>query len=128
MVSATEQGRFITYAVLAGFFGAMSGVVGKLSVTPALEIFFVLRVAFFASNAFCTGQMWRFYLKALSLGPTALAQTLNTGTNFPVSALSGIIIFGETITPLWCLGAALAAAGLVLVVVSTKQPEEHKEV
>jgi uncharacterized membrane protein len=118
--SENQQRQFVTYAVLAGFFGAMSGVVGKLSVTAQMEVFVLFRVLFFASNIYATGQMWRFYLKALSLGPTAMAQTMNTATNFAVSALSGVLIFGEQISLLWCVGAAMCAAGLVLTVSSQK--------
>ena len=124
MAPSTSQEKFVLYAVLAGLFGALSAVAGKLSVSGDIDtnvIKTVLRVGGIAANAFCTAQMWRFYLKALSLGPTAVAQTLNTGTNFAVSALLGITIFGETVTPLWCLGAACCAAGLVLVVSDPKQ-------
>ncbi len=108
--------RFLPFAMLAGLFGALSGVVGKLSVTGDMEIVAWARMSFFAANAVCTALMWRFFLKSLSLGPTAVASTLNTGTNFAVSALFGALLFGEEVTALWCVGAAVCCAGMVLIV------------
>lgn len=97
---------FLFYAALAGTFGAMSGVVGKVSVASTFELHLIFRIMFFAANAVCTGQMWRYYLKALALGSTPVCSIVNTGVNFAVSAILGILVFGETVTALWCLGAA----------------------
>lgn len=103
--------------MLAGMFGALSGVTGKLSVSgdDVSLIMMAARVVLFLGNAVCTGQMWRYYLKALSLGPTPIAQVLNTGTNFAVSAICGILVFGEAVNWIWCVGAAAAAVGLALI-------------
>lgn len=76
----------------------------------------VLRVGFFCSNAFFVGQMWRFFLKSLSLGPTPVSQIINTGTNFAVSALLGLVFFREEVNVMWAAGALLVVVGLALVV------------
>lgn len=131
---------FLLNASLAGACGALSGVVGKLAVesarVPALvrsggaclqldpgtmalvqaTLPWLLRIGFFLLNAVLTGSMWRFYLKALSQGPTPVCQILNTGTNFVVSAFAGLIFFAEEVTPMWAAGALLIVLGLTLVV------------
>lgn len=76
----------------------------------------LLRVVFFASNALFTGQMWRFFLKSLSLGPTPVSQIINTGTNFAVSAFLGLLFFQEEVNAMWAAGALLVVVGLALVV------------
>ncbi|KPA84818.1 hypothetical protein ABB37_01296 [Leptomonas pyrrhocoris] len=131
---------FLLNASLAGVCGALSGVVGKLAVesarVPSLVragaaflqldaqttetvqavVPWLLRLLFFLLNAVLTGSMWRFYLKALSQGPTPVCQILNTGTNFVVSAFAGLVFFAEEVTPMWGVGALLIVLGLALVV------------
>ncbi|ESL06861.1 hypothetical protein TRSC58_05458 [Trypanosoma rangeli SC58] len=144
--SSTASRAFFLYASLAGMFGALSAVVGKLAVAEssgnsliaAVASFFAwvnlnhadswwahvallgIRGLLFASNVFFTAQMWRCYLKALSCGPTPVCQILNTGTNFAVSAILGLVIFREEITAMWAVGALLVVAGLAVVVSDTK--------
>lgn len=131
---------FLLNASLAGACGALSGVVGKLAVesarVPSLVrggaaalnldaqttamvqavVPWLLRLIFFGLNALLTGSMWRFYLKALSQGPTPVCQILNTGTNFVVSAFAGLVFFAEEVSPMWGAGALLIIMGLALVV------------
>ncbi|RNE98184.1 hypothetical protein TraAM80_08925 [Trypanosoma rangeli] len=140
--SSTASRAFFLHASLAGMFGALSAVVGKLAVTEsggkspitAVASFSVwanlnhadswwahvallgIRGLLFASNIFFTAQMWRWYLKALSCGPTPVCQILNTGTNFAVSALLGFVVFHEEITAMWAVGALLVVAGLAVIV------------
>ncbi|KAF8279698.1 hypothetical protein TcG_08785 [Trypanosoma cruzi] len=140
--SSKTSRMFFAHASLAGAFGALSAVVGKLAVTNdsgsslfvALASFFsrgelrdaelqwvgvvtlVIRVLLLASNIFFTAQMWRWHLKALSCGPTPVCQIVNTGTNFAVSAFLGLFVFREEITAMWAVGALLVAIGLALVV------------
>jgi uncharacterized membrane protein len=110
-----SQSQFVMYALLAGLYGALSGACGKLSVGDDVPVLLVLRGVLFAANGVCTGQMWRYYLKALSLGSTTTAQMINTGANFSASALFGILIFGEQVSTLWMVGAAVTCVGLALV-------------
>lgn len=83
-------------------------------------ILLLLRVLFLVSNAVFTAQMWRYYVKSLSLGPTAVCQIINTGTNFAVSAFIGIVFFGEQVNAMWAFGALLVVLGLALVVSSRR--------
>lgn len=101
--------------MLAGAFGGMSGVAGKLSVSSDVAFGMYLRVILFGFNALCTAQMWRYYLKALALGPTPTCQIINTGTNFILSAALGLAFFGEEVNALWCTGASLVLVGLGII-------------
>jgi hypothetical protein len=114
---------FVLYAMLAGAFGALSGVAGKLSVTDSVSLAAYFRVATFLANGFCTAQMWRYYLKALSLGSTPTCQVINTATNFVVSAAVGFAVFGEEVNSLWCIGATLVVCGLGLIVSDPGVPQ-----
>ena len=111
----SENRSMVFFAAVAGMFAAISGVLGKLSVTPDLELPWLLRMIFFALNPYCTVQMWRYYLKALSVAPTPKCQIINAGTNFAVSAILGIVIFSETTNAMWMCGAALVAIGLAVI-------------
>ncbi|KAG5496294.1 hypothetical protein JKF63_02595 [Porcisia hertigi] len=139
-----SQPMFLVNASLAGVCGALSSVVGKLAVESArvpllvrsgglylkldvatLEMVeavvpWLVRIFFFLMNALLTATMWRFYLKALSQGPTPVCQILNTGMNFVVSALAGLVFFAEEVTPMWAAGALSIILGLALVVSDPK--------
>lgn len=140
--AASASSLFFLYASIAGACGALSGSMGKLAVAtegvpalsqrllnglqldlaPAFQAVLVtympllLRVLCFVANALLTGQMWRYYIKALALGPTPVCSILNTGTNFAVSAFVGITLFGEDVNLMWACGAVLVLVGLALVV------------
>lgn len=116
---------FFFYAALAGTFGALSGVAGKLSVADTFQYATEwLRLVFFTFNGICTAQMWRYYLKALANGPTPMCSIVSTGTNFVLSAVCGILIFGETVNALWCVGAGLVVGGLAVIATAEKTKVE----
>ena len=88
---------------------------------------YAVRILMFVANIFFTGQMWRFYLKALQLGPTTVAQVVNTAANFVVSAFVGIALFGETIGILWIAGATIAAIGMALFIIDSNEDEMKRK-
>jgi drug/metabolite transporter (DMT)-like permease len=60
--------------------------------------------------------MWGLYTQALANAPSAIqANIVNTAVNFVVAALLGLAIFGESLPPLWWVGASLLVAGTVLI-------------
>eukprot|EP00744_Colponema_vietnamica_P022356 GILI01032092.1.p1 GENE.GILI01032092.1~~GILI01032092.1.p1 ORF type:complete len:154 (+),score=26.05 GILI01032092.1:50-463(+) len=122
IVRSNAQWQFTLYAMAAGMFGGLSGGVGKMSVSDTYTLGIIVRILFFAANGVCTAQMWRYFLKALSLGPTPVCQVINTGTNFAVSALLGILFFGEEITAMWLAGAAMVVAGLAIIATDPNIP------
>eukprot|EP01012_Entosiphon_sulcatum_P010571 TRINITY_DN16208_c0_g1_i1.p2 TRINITY_DN16208_c0_g1~~TRINITY_DN16208_c0_g1_i1.p2 ORF type:complete len:158 (-),score=35.38 TRINITY_DN16208_c0_g1_i1:75-509(-) len=123
-------------AVLAGCFGCLSGILGKLSVQATaalLQLSFLqgyfaafplwgerllpaVRVLCFVGNGACTGLMWRYYLLSLANLSSAKATMLNTSVNFTLTAVLSALFFGEAIPAEWFLGAALIVAGLFLII------------
>lgn len=60
--------------------------------------------------------MWTLFTKALASGnSTTQVSIINTGANFVLTALLGLVIFSESLPPLWWLGAAMLVAGNVIV-------------
>ena len=60
--------------------------------------------------------MWALFTKALARGTsTTQVSILNTSSNFMITALLGLIIFSESLPPLWFLGAGLLVAGNVII-------------
>lgn len=60
--------------------------------------------------------MWALFTRALRLGTsTTQVSILNTSSNFMITALLGLIIFSESLPPLWFLGAALLVVGNVII-------------
>jgi hypothetical protein len=60
--------------------------------------------------------MWTLFTKALSRSPsTTQVSILNTSANFMLTAILGLVIFSESLPPLWFLGAALLIAGNVII-------------
>ena len=109
---------FVAFAALAGLCGALSGFAVKIAMSgwtlgplPVVAVFAI----FMALNAALTGQMWRYYLKALSLGPTPATMMTSTAVNMTVSAAVGALVLGEHIGIQYAAGAALMAIGLALI-------------
>ncbi len=60
--------------------------------------------------------MWTFFTQALAKGHSSTqVSIMNTSTNFMITALLGLVIFSESLPPLWWLGAALLVAGNVII-------------
>lgn len=60
--------------------------------------------------------MWTLFTKALSRSPsTTQVAILNTSANFMITAILGLVIFSESLPPLWFLGAGLLVAGNVII-------------
>jgi len=114
--------HYALFAMIAGLFGALSGVFGKLTLSSAegnvlgSALPWWTRMIFFALNGVCTAQMWRYYLKALRFGPTPACQVSSTGSNLCFSAVMGYLLFGETVTTLWFVGASCVVVGLACIV------------
>lgn len=71
---------------------------------------------FFGLNLLFNGVMWALFTKALARGSsTTQVSIMNTSSNFFITAIMGLIIFSESLPPLWWLGAALLVAGNVII-------------
>jgi drug/metabolite transporter (DMT)-like permease len=124
---------FYREAMVAGFFGCLSGVFGKLStdmdgsilkgvISPKFELFF--RIALFALNIICTGLMWKHFVSSMK-GLSALsASVLNSGSNFICTALLGSILFNEVLSLKYFFGISLILTGLGLIIYGEKEKAE----
>ncbi|KAG5972402.1 hypothetical protein E4U58_006612 [Claviceps cyperi] len=125
---------WVLYAMASGACAAFNGVFAKLTTTSltstlsssiahllhlpgyhnAFEV--LIRGIFFALNLTFNGIMWTLFTKALARGTsTTQVSVLNTGTNFVVTALLGLVIFSEALPPMWWAGAGLLVVGNVVV-------------
>ena len=60
--------------------------------------------------------MWTLFTAALTrASSTTRVSIINTSANFFVTAMLGLIIFGEQLPPMWWAGASLLAAGNVII-------------
>lgn len=74
------------------------------------------RQIFFGLNLVFNGVMWTLFTQALARGhSTTQVSIMNTSSNFFITALLGMMIFSESLPPLWWAGAALLVAGNVII-------------
>lgn len=60
--------------------------------------------------------MWTLFTTALARGnSTTQVSIMNTSSNFVLTAILGLVIFSESLPPLWWVGAAMLIAGNVIV-------------
>ena len=83
---------------------------------------------FFGMNQISNAIMWILFTKALTAATsTTRVSILNTSANFMVTAILGLIIFGEKLPLGWWAGASLLIAGTV-VIGSQKEEDKNSEV
>lgn len=81
---------------------------------PAIE--YLLRGAFFGLNLAFNVAMWALFTAALTRAASSTRVSIvNVSANFVVTALLGRLVFGEELAPTWWVGAALLAAGNVVI-------------
>ena len=59
--------------------------------------------------------MWVLFTRALTLGTTTRVSILNTSANFLFTAILGLLIFRESLPPLWFVGAGMLVIGNVII-------------
>lgn len=69
--------------------------------------------------------MWTLFTRALTASPSTTKVTItNTTANFLVTGVLGMLVFRENVNAQWLLGAALMAAGCIIVGMREKQEDE----
>ncbi|EAQ87880.1 hypothetical protein CHGG_04499 [Chaetomium globosum CBS 148.51] len=132
--SWAQRNQWIVYALASGACAAFNGVFAKLTTTEltttfslgiarmlglesiesAIEV--IVRGSFFGLNLVFNGVMWTLFTTALARGnSTTQVSIMNTSANFVITAVFGFIIFSESLSPLWWLGAAMLVAGNVII-------------
>ncbi|KAJ4389833.1 hypothetical protein N0V93_007305 [Gnomoniopsis smithogilvyi] len=129
-----RQNRWMVLAIASGACAAFNGVFAKLTTTDLTTSFsqgiarllhldsvenaieYIVRAMFFGLNLIFNGVMWTLFTQALAKGnSTTQVSIMNTSSNFVITALLGLIIFSESLPPLWWVGAALLVAGNVII-------------
>ncbi|PGH05574.1 hypothetical protein GX51_02913 [Blastomyces parvus] len=133
--SSSSAYNWVILAIASGLFAATNGLFAKLTTTHLTTTIsqtlshllnlppssagtaeYITRALFFALNMLSNGVMWAMFTRALtaSASSTKVAIT-NTTANFLLTALLGMVVFGERVDGLWWVGAALMAGGCVVV-------------
>lgn len=84
--------------------GAGEGSLANLPLSP----WFLLAIAFFLANVFLLA-------KSLDSLPVSIAAPAVSGTNFVMVVLGTALVFGESLSPIQCLGLPSIVFGIVLV-------------
>jgi len=135
--------RWVVYAFASMFFAGLTAVVAKqglagisgelgLAVRTLFVCFFVLifalattafaevhtlrqtNVIWLGASALTTALSWIFYYKALKDGEVSVIALIDKGS-VVVAVLLAWLLLKETVTPRALLGAALVAAGLIVI-------------
>ncbi|ETI21290.1 hypothetical protein G647_07636 [Cladophialophora carrionii CBS 160.54] len=129
-----RQPMWMLLAVTSGACAAFNGVFAKLTTTsltsslsasvatllglsPANTTVDVLvRGAFFGLNLLFNALMWALFTAALTRAEsTTRVSIINVSANFMITALLGWMVFGEQLRGMWWAGAAMLAAGNVVI-------------
>ncbi|KAK7228795.1 hypothetical protein V2G26_000965 [Clonostachys chloroleuca] len=134
IASWSVRSQWMFFAVASGACAAFNGVFAKLTTTELTTklsnaiasglglssaeriVEIAVRGIFFALNLTFNGVMWSLFTTALARGTsTTQVSIMNTSTNFMLTAFLGLIIFSESLPPMWWAGAALLVVGNVII-------------
>ncbi|KAL9093079.1 MAG: hypothetical protein Q9159_000438 [Coniocarpon cinnabarinum] len=120
--------QWLLWALGSGAFAATNGVFAKLTTadtthnlshrffadSPIFEL--ALRALFFGLNLLSNAIMWILFTRALTAASsTTRVSVLNTSANFLVTAVYGLLVFGEGFNWEWGVGAMLLVGGCVVI-------------
>ncbi|KAM5476105.1 hypothetical protein MauCBS54593_000788 [Microsporum audouinii] len=143
----SQHSIWLTLALASGAFAAMNRLFAKLTTTELttsisraishlfssskttttldVAVEYIVRVAFFGLNLLSNFIMWTLFTRALTASPSTTKVTItNTTANFLVTGVLGMLVFRENVNAQWLLGAALMAAGCIIVGMREKQEDE----
>lgn len=123
--------RVLGTAVLSASCGSMASVCGKLVFdTVALERlglnFLPLRAVFIVCLVLLNSVMLSLFVGVLQSVSALQASLLAFVCNYLISTLVGVILFGESVSVLWAVGAVLMTAGAVRISTATPQKIKRK--
>ncbi|GAA5816247.1 hypothetical protein MFLAVUS_009773 [Mucor flavus] len=119
---------FIPFAIISGFFAALSSVfaklfsdertelfhtyvLGQLNLVPEKTSLIVTRSICFALIFACNSIMWTTFTKALNAAPSSVQVSIvNGAVNFSASAILGYLVFNEPLALRWWIGAKTGRA------------------
>ncbi|KAL9120377.1 MAG: hypothetical protein Q9187_003067 [Circinaria calcarea] len=129
-----SRSSWLFYAVASGACASFNGVFAKLTTTEltgtiaanissflhlgagSSVVEYLIRAIFFALNLAFNAIMWFLFTRALTLHTsTTRVSIVNTSSNFMLTALLGLVIFSESLPPLWWVGAGALVVGNVII-------------
>ncbi|PGH26870.1 hypothetical protein AJ80_01452 [Polytolypa hystricis UAMH7299] len=137
--SPEKRSKWVILAIASGMFAATNGLFAKLTTThltttisqsliPLLPLSlsaspsadrlveYIIRSLFFALNLISNAVMWTLFTRALTSSPsTTKVSITNTTANFLLTAVLGMVVFGEEVGGLWWVGAGMMGVGCVVV-------------
>ncbi|MCJ1470594.1 hypothetical protein MMC07_009240 [Pseudocyphellaria aurata] len=106
--------KLTTTELTSSWASAIATTIG-LSASNRIVEFFIRATCFLLNLAF-NALMWALFTAALTrASSTTRVSIINTSSNFMLTALLGLIVFGERLPPLWWLGAGFLVAGNVVI-------------
>jgi drug/metabolite transporter (DMT)-like permease len=139
-------------SILAGFYGALAGVLGKyafseetglsryaldtcnssgiLSPLYCQNVVYVLRAIMVSLMMWVNGLMFSCAFTGLNEDGSLTSTVLSTSTNFLFTAFLGYFLFGEHLSYMWGTGALLVALGIYFVLLGkakTRRSKKKKE-
>ncbi|KAF2230177.1 hypothetical protein EV356DRAFT_427037, partial [Viridothelium virens] len=134
MSDQKPRSQWLVFAIASGGCAALNGVFAKLTTTAMTSswastiasgfglspdnsfIDVLVRASMFGLNLLFNLIMWTLFTRALTLATsTTRVSILNTSANFLLTAVLSLLIFSETLPPLWFVGAALLVGGSVII-------------
>ncbi|PYH98051.1 hypothetical protein BO71DRAFT_416655 [Aspergillus ellipticus CBS 707.79] len=134
------QTPWLLLAIASGAFAALNGLFAKLTTDSNTVHFATSLLRFFVKadvdvdgheypvviwgvrgisltlNILSNITMWTLFTRALTASPSSTKASLtNTAANFLVTAVLGMLVFGERVGGLWWLGAGMMGVGCVVV-------------
>ncbi|KAI8880237.1 hypothetical protein K501DRAFT_255445 [Backusella circina FSU 941] len=129
---------FIPFAIISGFFAALSSVFAKLFsddrtalLHDYIKHFIPIETSILATRGICfllifgcNSIMWTTFTKALNKATSSVQVSLvNGAVNFGASAILGYAIFDEPLALRWWIGASFILAGTLLLSKNTNKNE-----
>jgi drug/metabolite transporter (DMT)-like permease len=123
------------FTLLAGFFAALAGVCGKVaadsrvieSLSDSVSVQTALRALSAVGVVLSNALMWHCFVRSMHESNSVVAATVNACVNLLFTALFGSLLFGESFSLKWILGALLMSLGVVLVAHGTSDTKKEKK-
>ena len=138
--ATTTQSWIVVDSFMAGLFGALASVFGKLAFSsnsilvtfledkcPQVDLYsvggelactyvvYLCRVLMFVIMGWVNAMMFHFAFKAMNTEGSLSGTVTTTSCNFVFTALLGYFLFREELSLMWFVGAACIAIGVCLV-------------
>lgn len=104
-------------SIASGFFAALAGLLAKLTFGDYSDTYLARLATFllvFGANAL----MMKYFVISLQKLGSGKATVCNFVANFMISAIFGVLIFGEVVSVQWFIGAGIMATGVYLILIS----------